>query len=131
REHEAVLRVSNLGTPCDRRLWFSINHPELAEPLEPHTRLKFLLGDVWEAVLLFLAKIAGHRVEGQQDEISLHGVLGHRDAVIDGTIVDVKSASSFSFDKFENHLKPEDDSFGYLTQINSYLEAAQDDPIVT
>lgn len=131
RGYEGRLRLSNLGTRCDRRLWFSIRHPELAEPLDPHVRLKFLIGDLWEAVLLFLARVAGHKVEGQQTEVSLHGVIGHRDAVIDGTLVDVKSASSYSFEKFNNHLKPEQDDFGYLTQIDSYLETAQDDPIVT
>lgn len=131
RRGNPYLRISNLGTKCDRKLWFNLNRPELAEPLLPHVKLKFLMGDVWEAVLLFLARVSGHKVEGTQDEIELHGVKGHRDAVIDGTIVDVKSASSFSFKKFEEGLTPEKDEFGYLTQLDSYLEHGQNDEIVT
>jgi hypothetical protein len=124
------LRLSNLGSNCDRALWYSINEPEKAEALHPSTYLKFLLGDVWEAVLLFLAKVSGHKVEGAQDEVTVYGVLGHRDAVIDGMIVDVKSASSRSFVKFTEGLTPEEDAFGYLTQLNAYMEGAKDDPVV-
>lgn len=131
KSREPYLRLSNLGTRCNRRLWYQLNQPEKAEPLSPVTKLKFLIGDVWEAVLLFLAKASGHRVEGQQQKMNLHGVIGHRDAVIDGVLVDVKSASSRSFIKFENHLSPETDDFGYLTQLNAYAEAGKDDPVVT
>lgn len=37
--------------------------------------------------------------------------------------MDVKSASTFSFDKFVEHLSPSTDSFGYLDQLNGYMEA--------
>lgn len=131
QERAPYLRLSNLGSKCDRKLWYSINRPELGEKLAPATKLKFLIGDVWEAVLLFLAKVSGHSVEGQQTKLDLHGVLGSRDAVIDGTLVDVKSASSRSFVKFEEGLNEDTDSFGYLTQLNAYLEASQNDDIVT
>ena len=131
KKREPYLRLSNLGTKCDRKLWLEIRHPELAEPLGPTTKLKFLIGDLHEAILLFLAEAAGHAVEGAQDQIDIEGVKGHRDAVIDGVLTDVKSASSFSFKKFEDGLKEDTDAFGYLTQINSYLEGSQDDPIVT
>lgn len=125
------LRLSNLGTKCDRKLWLEVNYPETAEPLSPDTRLKFLIGDIHEAVLLFLAQAAGHKVEGAQDQVRVEGILGHRDAVIDGVLVDVKSTSSRSFTRFEAGLSPENDSFGYLYQLGSYLAGAQDDPIVT
>lgn len=127
RQPGGYLRPSNIGEKCDRKLWYSINKPELAEPLTPVTRLKFLLGDVVEALLLFLAKVSGHEVSGQQDTVGIGGVVGSRDAVIDGMLVDVKSASSYSFDKFRNHLNPDTDAFGYLDQINFYLAASQDD----
>lgn len=127
---DKYLRVSNLGQ-CDRRLYFEINHPDVVEPLQPSTRLKFLIGDMWESVLLFLARAAGHSVEGEQDEIDINGVKGHRDAVIDGMLVDVKSASSRAFKKFEEGLTPDKDDFGYLTQLDTYLSSATDDPIVT
>lgn len=131
QERKPYLRMSSLGTKCDRKLWYSINRPELAEDMPPYVKLKFLIGDVWEAVLLFLAKAAGHSVEGQQDTQDLYGVKGHRDAVIDGTVTDVKSASSRSFTKFEEGLTPERDDFGYITQLQGYLHTGQDDPLVT
>jgi hypothetical protein len=129
-ERDHTLRMSNLGK-CDRYLWFAINEPRSLEPLRPEVYLKFLLGHVWEGVLLFLAKVAGHSVEGEQDEIERNGIKGHRDAVIDGVTTDVKSASSFSFDRFDKHLKPEDDSFGYIDQLGLYADSTRDDPLVT
>lgn len=130
-EHEPRLRVSNLGKPCRRELWYSIRRPELAEPLGADNILKFMYGHILEAVMLFLAKVSGHTVQGEQDEIDLYGIKGHRDAVIDGMVVDVKSASKYSFDKFVSGLEPANDTFGYLTQLDSYVEAAAEDPVVT
>jgi hypothetical protein len=131
RSRVRSLRMSNLGIACDRRLWLEINRPETVEPLTAPVRMKFLFGSVIESLVLLLAELAGHSVQGSQDEMSIDGVLGHRDAVIDGTTIDVKSASSYSMDKFRYGLKPETDSFGYLDQIGSYLWAGQDDPVVT
>jgi hypothetical protein len=124
------LRLSNLGTPCGRKLYYSVNAPEVGEPLPPAAKLKFLYGDLLEELLLFLAEAAGHVVEGRQDELSVNGVLGHRDAVIDGHLVDVKSASTYSFKKFQANGLREDDPFGYLTQLGAYLHASRDDPKV-
>lgn len=124
------LRLSNLGDKCSRKLWLQQHYPESEEKLSASTRLKFLFGDVIELLVLFLAKLAGHTVEGQQDELEIAGIRGHRDAVIDGVTVDVKSASSFSFEKFKYHLTPATDSFGYIPQLGSYLQAGQTDPIV-
>lgn len=117
------LRLSNLGTVCERQLWYSINLSELAEPLPPQARIKFLFGDILEELLLFLAREAGHDVQDEQKEVSLYGVKGHKDATIDGITVDCKSASSRSFDKFKSGLTPENDSFGYLTQLDAYCHA--------
>lgn len=129
-EKKPTLRVSNLGTPCTRKLWYSINEPDKREPLSPEARIKFLFGDILECLLLFLARLAGHRVEGEQDRVSINGVIGHRDAVVDGVLIDVKSASSYSFDKFKDHLSKATDNFGYLTQLGSYLFASKDDPLI-
>ena len=128
-ERTAHLRLSNVGTPCARQLWYKVNTPDDGEPLLPHTRLKFLYGDILECLLLELAKLAGHTVEGEQDTVSINGVVGHRDCVIDGMLVDVKSASDYSFKKFEGHLERDDDAFGYLTQLGSYLLAARE-PVI-
>jgi len=125
------LRMSNLGTPCDRKLWYSVNTPDDAEKLPPEVRFKFLYGDILEELVLFLATEAGHSVAGAQDTLEIDGVIGHRDAVVDGVLVDVKSASTYSFRKFEDHLTKDKDSFGYLDQLGAYLYASQDDPLVT
>lgn len=125
------LRFSNIGEKCNRRLWYQINQPEKAEALPPWTRMKFLFGDILEALVLFLAKEAGHEVKGEQSKMALEGLTGSRDAAIDGVTVDVKSASTYSLNKFKDHLKPEEDAFGYLDQVGAYAEAGKDDPLVT
>jgi len=131
KEHKkGTLRMSSIGQPCERKLWYSVNQYEDQEPIRPESKLKFLYGDLLEDLLLSLAKAAGHKVEGHQDTMSLCGIKGHRDAVIDGVTVDVKSASSFSFKKFKDHNLEHDDPFGYLTQLSSYVKAAEDDPLV-
>lgn len=133
KEAHRGLRLSNIGTPCDRKLWYTVNKPETAEPLRPEVKLKFLYGDIQEELLLMLAREAGHEVKGEQDRLEIQGVKGHRDAVIDGRLVDVKSASSRGFQKFKEHKVPEDDPFGYMDQINAYHYASDDveDDLVT
>lgn len=127
-----TLRLSNLGTPCERKLWYGINTPELGEPLSAPAKIKFLFGDILEQLLMFFVKEAGHKLEGEQDELELHGVLGHRDGIIDGRVVDFKSASSYSFKKFsEGGGLRRDDPFGYLTQLGSYTEVSKSDNRVT
>lgn len=131
RQNKATLRMSNIGTPCNRKLWYTVNESEEKEELSGEVRMKFLFGHILEDILLFLAELAGHKVEGRQDEQEILGIKGHRDAVIDGVLVDVKSASTYSFKKFEEGKLADDDAFGYIDQIQSYLHCAQDDPIVT
>lgn len=127
-----TLRMSNVGSKCLRKLWYTLNEKDQEPiPLRKEVRFKFLYGDIIESVVLFLAAEAGHKVEGQQDKLELNGVVGHRDAVIDGVLVDVKSAATYSFQKFKEHLTPENDAFGYIPQLMLYLEASQNDPLVT
>ena len=116
--------MSSIGQPCERKLWYEINKPELAAPLSGNDYLKFLYGDIIESLMIFLAKLAGHDVKGEQDEVEIEGIKGHRDAIIDGVLVDVKSASPFSYKKFEDGSLKENDAFGYTSQIQSYLYAS-------
>lgn len=125
------LSLSAIGTPCDRKLWYRINQIEHSEPLSPEAIGSFFYGDLIEALVLSLAKAAGHRVEGMQDRVNVFGVSGQRDAVIDGVTVDVKSASKYGFEKFRSHNLREDDPFGYISQLSSYVYAGKDDPLVT
>lgn len=126
-----ALSMSSLGSKCLRQLWYKEHMPEVAEPLAPHTKLSFLYGDIIEDLVLGLASAAGHKVEGQQDTLTFVGIEGHRDAVIDGVTVDVKSANSRSFDKFKNHELDRNDPFGYRDQLSLYVKAAEKDEKVT
>lgn len=125
------LRLSNIMESCERKLWYDVNEPDDAEELRPNTLFKFLYGDILEDLLISLAKAAGHKVEGLQTTLEIDGIKGHRDVVIDGMIVDVKSASPIGYKKFESNGLREDDGFGYLPQVTNYLYASQDDPVVT
>lgn len=128
---KGFLRMSNYGTPCKRKLWYTVNFPELAERIAAHTRIKFTWGHLTEALALFLTKKTGRKVEGSQDELEFQGIKGHRDAVIDGVTVDVKSANSRGMQKFRDHSLMDDDPFGYLKQLSLYAAASKDDPLVT
>jgi len=130
-EYTKTLRMSNIGTPCHRKLWYHLNSDTPATELSPSTLLKFAYGDIVEALLLSLAKAAGHKVEGEQDECYAYGIKGHRDAVIDGYTVDVKSASTIGFNKFKYNSLRADDPFGYIQQLTGYVHAGKDDPLVT
>ena len=125
------LSLSSVGTPCKRKLWYKVNKPTEGESLQPHTLLKFFYGDLIEEFILNLANASGHSVKGQQDKLEVHGVKGHRDAVIDGMTVDVKSCSSYAFKKFKEGKLRDDDPFGYISQLSSYVYAGKDDPLVT
>jgi hypothetical protein len=118
------LRMSNIGKPCERQLWYNLNAPEQAEQLPPEALIKFMYGHILEDMLLYLAREAGHTVEYEQHEIDLCGVKGHLDCVIDGFIVDVKSCSTYGFEKFRVGLTADTDSFGYRSQLDGYLTAA-------
>ena len=119
-ERAATLRMSNIGKP-DRQLWYEVTG-EKGEPLPPEAKLKFLYGDIIELMLLFLAKEAGHSVEALQAEVEVDGVKGHIDAIIDGVVVDVKSASPFGFKKFESNSVVQEDPFGYTQQLAGYAD---------
>lgn len=131
REPKGELRASTLGTPCQRKLWYQVNMPEVAEEPKPWAKMKFLYGHLIEELALFLIQEAGHKVTRRQEEVDVGGIKGHLDAVVDGVVVDVKSANSRGMSKFYNNGLLEADPFGYLTQINFYKEGLKDDPEVS
>jgi len=116
------LRLSSIGKP-DRQLWYDVNSKKQIEDLTPSTRIKFLYGYILEELLLLCSSIAGHKVTDQQKEVSVEGVIGHQDSMIDDVLVDCKSASGYSFKKFKQNTLLEDDPFGYIAQISAYAEA--------
>lgn len=125
------LRLSGLGDRCPKALWYSIHHPELAEPLPAAAKFKYGYGHIIESMALSLAKLAGHDVQGEQDELVVDGIVGHRDAVVDGCVLDVKSCSSIAFGKFKEGTLAQDDAFGYLYQLDGYVLGSHSDPLVT
>ncbi len=119
------LRFSNIGYP-DRYLWYSSRAPEVSGNLDYSTVLKFLIGDIYEAVVIFLIKEAGHKVTDEQKKITIDGLTGSMDAKVDGVPIDIKSASGYSFKtKFSNGNLANDDHWGYVAQLSGY---AQGDP---
>ena len=115
------LRLSAIGR-TDRKLWYEVNDP-VPRKETASLRMRFFYGHILEAILLYLCKEAGHKVEDRQLEVELEGVKGHIDAVIDGALVDVKSASDYSFKKFKSGSLENNDPFGYIAQISGYMEA--------
>jgi hypothetical protein len=131
--HQGVpsLRLSQMGEKCPSALWHSIHSAAHAEPFPPWVRIKFDYGHILESYVIELCKAAGHEVTGEQDELILDGVKGHRDCVVDGCTVDVKSLNSRSFQALKAGMAPQDIFLrDYLDQLDGYVVAAIDDPLV-
>jgi hypothetical protein len=124
RDGDPYLRMSNIGRP-DRQLWYDMHPDGNKEEFIPSTLIKFAYGDLIEQMVILYAKMAGHTVEYEQGEVEVDGVKGHIDCKIDGVVVDVKSASSYSWQKFDSGalLEPGNDPFGYVAQLAGYVEA--------
>jgi len=116
------LRMSNIGRPL-RRLWYDLNTEQEKEQIDAPTFIKFLYGHLLEVLLLFFVRLAGHIVESEQKEVTVSGIKGHMDSVIDGEVIDVKTASGYAFKKFKDGTLAQNDSFGYLSQLAGYEKA--------
>ena len=124
-KERSTLRLSSIGKP-DRQLWYDLKDDKKEKYFDSPTRIKFLYGHLLESLLLTLTKLAEHKVTEEQKEINISGVIGHQDCRIDDMLVDVKSASGKSFQKFANGRLSEDDPFGYIGQLSAYAEEKQD-----
>jgi len=121
---DAKLRMSNIGRQ-PRQLWFDMRADNSqTEDIAPHVFIKFLYGHLLEEIVLFLIKLSGHTVTSEQKEVTVSGIKGHMDCIIDGEVVDIKTASGFAFKKFKDGTLAEQDTFGYLAQLAGY-EAAE------
>jgi len=119
-KHEGgKLRLSGIGHGV-RKQWYNTRPETPKEKLTPDTKIKFLYGDILEIVMLAFAKLAGHSVTEEQATVDVCGIKGHIDCLIDGELIDVKSASTFSFKKFKNEEVQMDDPFGYYAQLAAY-----------
>src|SRR5210317_1368603 len=121
-KYQGKLRMSIIGKP-PRQLWYDKNSPKESKEDNSDMTLKFLYGHIIEHLILYLAELSGHKIEDQQKKVEIDGITGHIDSKIDGEICDVKSASSFSFKKFQSGEIVGDDPFGYHAQLAGYETA--------
>ena len=121
-DKEGQLRMSVIGKPA-RQLWYDKHSPKDRKDEDAGLNLKFLYGHIIEHLVLYLAELAGHKIEDQQKKVEIDGITGHIDSKIDGEICDVKSASPFSFKKFQSGEIVGDDPFGYHAQLSGYETA--------
>ena len=115
------LRLSGIGK-ADLVQWYSYNRFP-GEKIKPHTLVKFLYGHLIEEMILFLVRMAGHKVTDEQKECEVNGIKGHMDCKIDDVTVDVKSTSSYGFKKFKDGSLALDDPFGYVDQLKAYAHS--------
>lgn len=132
RPSKPYLRMSSIGRPCQKQTWYSLHYPELGEELRGSTHLKFQYGHMIEDYILWLAEQSGHTVTHKQYEVQIRGVTGHIDAIIDGVLVDIKTASSFAFKKFKEGgpKSNSEDLFGYRSQLSLYHYALSHKEII-
>jgi hypothetical protein len=114
------IRISSIGQ-CERMQWYKAHDFEEEEPADK-LWITFLQGHLMEALVKAVLKISGHKVKDEQAKLSVAGVQGSCDAVVDNELVDFKTASNWSFDKFKDD-EIKNDSFGYLEQISAYAHA--------
>jgi hypothetical protein len=101
-----------------------MNHKKEAKDLIGYnSKITFMYGDFVEALLMFLIREAGHEITNEQKEVNIKGVLGHIDLEIDEDVVDIKSASPRNFGKFVSGLIHDEDEYGYIVQLSSYVHA--------
>lgn len=127
---------------CARRMIYDLSETE-PEALTARARVTFLLGDVWEQAVLFLARQAGvDIVTPGIDGVQERHVLTIEGAVISGSIdlvvrdpagalipVDAKSMNARSFGEFKDAIASpkapwwEKQRWDYLTQLRLYMMA--------
>jgi hypothetical protein len=137
KREKNVIRMSQVGRPlCQLQMEVAhTNDPENGpQPSndDPWLRMKFLYGDVLEAVAMAILHSC-YKVESEQEELGLDiadiHLKGHMDVQVDGKIWDIKTASPFSFSKVYGDPKGfdalvKDDPFGYIPQGYLYGAAA-------
>ena len=115
-------RMSSLGRPlCQQKM----ERDGAEKNFEYNSLVRFMFGDLVEAIAILVMKSAGINIESEQEAVKLelgnHSVSGTLDVEIDGKVWDIKSASPASFsNKFGEYggferIK-EQDTFGYVDQ---------------
>ena len=122
-------RMSSLGRPlCQQKM----ERDGEEKVLEYNSVVRFIFGDLIEAISILILKSAGINVESEQKKVELklgsNKVSGTLDIEIDGKVWDIKSASPYAFEhkfgEMGGYRKiKEDDAFGYITQGFLYSES--------
>jgi hypothetical protein len=133
RDDKFRLRMSNIGRDyC--QLWFDKNDPKAAIPFSTNFIINMMIGDIVEAVFKGLLVQAGVSFSnGEKVTWDLEAgvsIDGTPDLIMDGKVDDVKSASPWSYEnKFKDYATlAEKDSFGYISQLAGYAQAAKVQP---
>ena len=131
RESGPSLRMSSIGRPICQQI---LARENCAKEGSYNDIMRFLFGDLIEAVAMLIMKSSGINIVKEQSRCSLEldgeNIKGTLDVIIeeDGVqkVWDIKSASPYSFDnkfgKGYDAIK-EDDAFGYITQGHLYGES--------
>lgn len=129
-ETNRAMGLSGCGN-CPRKLAYKLHGFEVnGKEIDSRANVTFFMGDILEAMVMCLAKASGLAITAtgmNQITVSLKIgdkiVYGHPDGLLfyerEGILVECKSMSDFSYQKFE---KGEID-YSYECQINSYLES--------
>jgi len=127
RTNDFRMRVSNLGRPlCQLQMeQKGVNRTERQETFKP---VKFATGGMLEAWLVAVLKSCGLPITSLSEKVSLEingeEIQGELDLGIDNAVYDIKTASAYSFRKYQDGFMSvyEDDPFGYV--IQGFLYAA-------
>lgn len=130
-EEDFRLRMSNIGRPLCQ-LQMQANGAE-AEVPDYSFKMRMIMGDVLEAVLITLIKASGVEVKNIHKKVELKdkdiNIKGEFDIELSDGIYDIKTVSPYAFDnKFNsdnafNSIKTTD-TFGYVSQGYGYGLAA-------
>lgn len=131
-EEEFRLRMSNVGKPLCQLQMQAKNTEE--EPKDYSFKMRMIIGDILEAVLITLIKASGIEVKNIHKKVELKNkdidIKGEFDIELSDGIYDIKTVSPYAFDhKFNSDNAFENikssDTFGYVTQGYAYGEAAK------
>ena len=132
QDGEWRIRMSGLGRPLCQQM---LDKENVEESMEYNAILRFLFGDITEAILMLVMRQAGVNVIDFQKpctlEVAGHTIHGTLDVIIEENgeikVWDIKSASDWAFkNKYAHGYDKllEEDPFGYVMQGYLYSEAA-------
>lgn len=131
-DEEFRLRMSNIGRPlCQLQMQASGAEEE---PQDYSFKMRMIIGDMLEAVLITLIKASGIEVKNIHKKVELQNkdinIKGEFDIELSDGIYDIKTVSPYAFDnKFNTDNAFESikssDTFGYVSQGYGYSEAAK------